>query len=196
MSLKSITVLLVENIHLITVIFAELLKEPTEQSSIKILYPDHLRLIVYDDDDDDEFDADAADETDEEDIVGDDDDMEEDEEDDGEEEEKDEKPRANKSKSRSHKEENGKGKQKEKTKEKKKIKGSKNEDEDMDGEDIEKEEEDSLQGPHMRLLFSVHNPREAHMIGGLQEVMSKIPQSWWNSSDGVCLNQCFCTWCC
>ena len=33
-------------------------------SSIKLLYPDHLRLIVYDDDDDDdyEFDADAADE--------------------------------------------------------------------------------------------------------------------------------------
>ena len=31
-------------------------------SSIKLLYPDHLRLIVYDDDDDYEFDADAADE--------------------------------------------------------------------------------------------------------------------------------------
>ena len=32
-------------------------------SSIKLLYPDHLRLIVYDNDDDDyEFDADAADE--------------------------------------------------------------------------------------------------------------------------------------
>ena len=32
-------------------------------SSIKSLYPDYLRLIVYDnDDDDDEFDADAADE--------------------------------------------------------------------------------------------------------------------------------------
>ena len=45
-----------------TIIFAEIGDEPTTKSSIKLLYPDHLRLIVYDDDDDDEFDADAADE--------------------------------------------------------------------------------------------------------------------------------------
>ena len=31
-------------------------------SSIKLLYSDHLRLIVYDNDDDYEFDTDAADE--------------------------------------------------------------------------------------------------------------------------------------
>ena len=51
---------------------------PTEKSSIKLMYPDHVRLVVYEEDDDEEFDADAAEETDEEDIVGDDDDMDED----------------------------------------------------------------------------------------------------------------------
>jgi len=139
--------------------------EPTTKSSIKLLYPDHLRLIVYDNDDDDEFDADAADETDEEDIVGDDDEMEEDDDDDDDDDEEEEKQAKSKpSKVKTAKEENGKGKQKKKKKDEKKTKGSDSEDEDMEDEVLGEEEGDSFQGPHMRLLFSVHNLREVHMV--------------------------------
>ena len=41
-------------------------------------------------------------------------------------------------------------------------------------EDDDDKEEDIMQGPHIRLLFSVHNPRETHMISGLSEVSDSI----------------------
>ncbi len=63
--------------------------QPTEKSSIKVLYPEHLRLVIYEEDDDDEFDADAEDESLDEDLmIIEDEDMEEDDDDDDEEEEK------------------------------------------------------------------------------------------------------------
>ena len=152
---------------LFTLASTEIGREPTMESCIKILYPDHLRLVVYDDDDDDEFDVEAADETDEEDIVGGDDEMEEDEDDDREEEEEE---RPAKKGNSYDKQKYGKGKQKERAIEKKMAKKGKSEDGDMEEDIDEEDEEDAMQGPHIRLLFSVHNPREAHMIGGLQEV--------------------------
>ncbi len=48
-----------------------------------------------------------------------------------------------------------------------KAKANGSEDEEMEEDN---DEENILQGPHVRLLFSVHNPRETHMIGCLQEV--------------------------
>ena len=44
-----------------------------------MLYPDHVRLVVYDEDDDEEFDAEEAEVTDEEDIIAGEDEMDEDE---------------------------------------------------------------------------------------------------------------------
>ncbi|XP_065057201.1 ribosomal oxygenase 2-like [Rhopilema esculentum] len=146
---------------------------PTEKSSIKLMYPDHVRLVVYEEDDDDEFDAEAADETDEEDIVGNDDDMDEDEEENEAEDKEEKTEKKAKGKGSKSKDTNDKSKEK-KSKGKSKGKKSDTEDDEMeengvDEDDDDDKEEDILQGPHIRLLFSVHNPRETHMISGLSE---------------------------
>ena len=56
------------------------------------------------------------------------------------------------------------------SKAKQKAKRSENQDSEEEEEEENNDEEDILQGPHVRLLFSVHNAREAHMVGGVSEV--------------------------
>eukprot|EP00794_Sanderia_malayensis_P000387 gene387-1021_t len=156
--------------------------QPSMKSSIKLHYPEHVRLVVYEEDDDDDFDATAEEESIDDDTIEGDEDDEEDDSTDKEEgdekngEEDEEKPGSKENVDKNEK--TSKSKSKTKTE-----KTDETEDEDMDAEEENDDDEDDiLQGPHVRLLFSVHNNRETHMIGSVAEKYSQCVASKLSSS--------------